>query len=194
MEQMLDELIRNNRSEKQPAKGSGGDGRKRGAAKDSGGSGAGAAKDDSGGSGAGDGHSKQAAENQNQKNALAFRAAAAVVGGRVSSVARALSLEEFRDASFSVVEEFMEKFKDDVALTQMAKEQEEKRFNESVDALRRERGGDDPSRRDDTVWVDMQHSKLMEEGTNALQMSMREMDFWCWIFSTSEEEDRRFYA
>lgn len=131
----------------------------------------------------------------NRIRARAFAIATAVIGGRYLSVSRAIEVLSSSGGmpSMKYVQDMIDELMSNNEFVNEAKEREAKRYSEKVSALR-QRHNIGMDRRTDSIWLEVQHAKLLELGADALGMEDDSRTLWRWTFEEAEHDEKRYFA
>lgn len=121
-----------------------------------------------------------------------YDCAMAVLGGRFTSVKKALAHEEFRAASPKVTGETYDRLKGQPLAVQAAVGAESQRKQKQLALIV---NSVEPSARDDMAWQEDQFEKLLARANaSALRMPEQEKATWRWAFERTNRYDRRYFA
>lgn len=128
----------------------------------------------------------------------AFAVAAAVISGRFCSVNRAVTCLGATDLNLKYVERVVDELSKDPIFVAESKKRENRRCDAHVAAAIA--AGKVEDRRDDIVWVEAKHAELLKVVSARFSlrapkgMTSKERCIWRWIFKTTGDDDRRYFA
>jgi hypothetical protein len=124
-----------------------------------------------------------------------YRCVMAKLGGRFQTLAQALAHEDFRKASPPLARKLLAKLAADKATVADAKEREECRRQDEIEAFVSGTKVDSTNCRKDLVWLEEQFDRLVIHASRAaLFMDSAELNTFRWIFELADLEDRRYWS